>query len=264
MPRPHKSMLMNKARKLFHSSDEFTLIFFHIPKTAGTSFVKVLDEVYGGRFVYKLSSQKHEQDVESFIRKNKSDRFTYKAITGHRSDKLASYVRHPVRYVTFLRDPVEHTISSYHYIKQTPHNRLNKIVSKIKTINEFVNWQKQNGHDNLQTRYLAKIDARSNDWKSIEFDLSGSDGEHYFDEAKDFLNSMEFVFVVSEMDEAIKSLSKNLKWTEIPTLSYENQSKKPSDLKVDKRLAARIRRVHYLDERLYEAANQRLYDNDEE
>jgi len=111
------------------------LISVHIPKSGGISFKQVLQDHYGKRLIcdyHDLPIQKSfEQRTDEVVRfANKLhwiQRYTYRirkveCIHGHFMPY--KYMRfdndRDVRFVTWLRDPVERLISHYYYWKRTP------------------------------------------------------------------------------------------------------------------------------------------------
>ena len=139
-----------------------TLIFTHIPKTAGTSmrdqliFPNVASEAirqFRGGYGIKKLALGSTKGVEVF--------------TGHMPYGIHHFIQQPCQYITFLREPIERAISHYYFVQQAPTdpNRENKYrqlhqehslaeifeINGKKRYNPFANLL----IDNMQTRMLA-------------------------------------------------------------------------------------------------------------
>lgn len=112
------------------------LISIHIPKTAGTSFHKILEAQYPGKALLRLDFEYvRDQDETDILRaKNKTEQRVLdglvnageipdhvKAIHGHftRQDiyQLLGNIQ-DVRMVTWLREPIDRVISNYNYLNE--------------------------------------------------------------------------------------------------------------------------------------------------
>ena len=113
------------------------LIFLHLPKTAGTSFMTAMQTrlpadqtlmVYGA----SRTSQMIAHDVESLTA---AQRDSIRFISGHQ----VWYGIHELfpgrtpRYVTFLREPVARIISDYYKILRTPTNQYHERMTRENT-----------------------------------------------------------------------------------------------------------------------------------
>lgn len=86
-----------------------TIGFLHIQKTAGTSFVKHVEDVFGDRVhhycnyntLYGLQDQEHRSDVDFFF--------------GHLTFQEMFIFHESPKIITFLRDPVDRLFSQYHH-----------------------------------------------------------------------------------------------------------------------------------------------------
>lgn len=92
------------------------LFFLHVPKTAGTSLIAVLDQRYTVDEICPLD----RGTVAEYLSLPEKERQRYKFIRGHFPYPLISHLRKP-RTITFLRDPIKRTLSAIHH-----HKRLEK------------------------------------------------------------------------------------------------------------------------------------------
>lgn len=105
------------------------IIFAHIPKTAGTSFRKSMDNYFGFDACsrdYGLASIETTNDVRKYIY-NEPDPWLFmknfsnegkKAVTGHYNIRRYGTIFGLNHVITFVRDPIQRLISEYkHFVK---------------------------------------------------------------------------------------------------------------------------------------------------
>ena len=89
---------------------EDLILFTHIPKTSGTSLLKELIEpnLSSDRIFYNGNIKK----IVPGLYRN------YQLITGHFSYGMHFFSPKKVKYITFLREPIERAISFYYFVQQ--------------------------------------------------------------------------------------------------------------------------------------------------
>lgn len=103
------------------------ILSVHIPKTGGTSFRTVLKNVYGSGYLedYEWLEQRPEWMKTRFAGMSGEDIRNalsgIRCIHGHYAPQKYTLLREvpgvDVRFVTWLRDPVERAVSMYHYMR---------------------------------------------------------------------------------------------------------------------------------------------------
>jgi hypothetical protein len=111
-------------------------VFVHVPKTAGTTFIKLLDRIYVGRTARDYKSKSGNKD-------NYIDEKPWKdcdIIYGHFSSDKYKHLERPQ--ISIVRDPVERIISEYFYkpnkardIKEYLDNKTKFAVDEVKNLN---------------------------------------------------------------------------------------------------------------------------------
>lgn len=98
------------------------LVFEHIPKTAGTTFIiSYLEAAFlpQERFLVSGEPGEHERDVEQLIRMPKSERRKLRMVAGHYLE-MFRLVEPEARYISLVRDPVRRVISAYRHFLSNP------------------------------------------------------------------------------------------------------------------------------------------------
>jgi hypothetical protein len=136
-----------------------TLIFLHIPKTAGTTFQAILKKQYGLANAY-LFGQEPRVSIEAFKQLSAERRAQLRLVSGHMSFGLHSFLAQPSAYITFLRDPASRVVSTYHYIRRTPHHtHFRAVTSPDMDLEQFARSSiSKIGTDNGQVRMLAGVE----------------------------------------------------------------------------------------------------------
>lgn len=236
-----------------------TLIFIHIPKTAGTTFLQILSKNYSADRSFTVDGLKMVESIETYKKLSLSDKQNLELIKGHFTLNLHSYLPGGnFSYVTFLREPFDHFISTYYYIKRTKEHNYYNEVNKMKSIEEFIDFRYKNNQDNLQTRHMSGS-ATDMSYNPIDFCL---EGDKYFEIAKsNITNLVEHVFVSEHFDEALIYLKHKLGWKNITYRKANVTKDRPAKEKFSSDILDRIGELCKYDLMLYEIAKDKFKKN---
>jgi hypothetical protein len=174
-------------------------IFLHIPKTAGTTFrlriAKYNSELPpSSSSILSSTTTYHSQTTRAplivcrfysnqlpshpdgvrFLELEPEEQMHYDMLIGHLQHGVHTHQgfhlgkkigkKRPLRYMTFLREPVDRTVSLYYYYRNIP-NLSDPSIREVanRTLGEWMIWnlERQNGNAsdrcNLQTQYLSGI-----------------------------------------------------------------------------------------------------------
>lgn len=186
------------------SYKEETIIFLHIPKTAGTTLHDIIDRQYISSEMHTMRLQVPES-IKQFLALSEAERGQFKMIRGHMGYGLHKFVPRPCQYFTMLRDPVERVISTYYFIKRTPsHFFYNIFKEENLTLKGYVESGYSNMMDNGQTRMLAGGDGNI---------LEGKCTQSMFEQAKENLRcSFVVVGLTEHFDESLLLLQHQFGW----------------------------------------------------
>jgi hypothetical protein len=203
-----------------------SLVFLHIPKTAGTTLWLILRRQYSPPAVLQV-----ESDAAAAALTPEQLR-SVRVLMGHFSYGSTPPLPHPAEYVTMIRDPVERMLSSYSHLARVmrdappvdnpaqsrvllpawlvwnpPSDIKNSLIipkDRLPTLDEFFA-SGFNEPDNRMTRMLAGPDA-------MALPFGGCD-ERVFDQAKhNLLEGIAVVGVTERFDEMLVLLQRRYGW----------------------------------------------------
>jgi Sulfotransferase family len=135
------------------------LIFLHLPKTAGSTVVRLLEREYGSDAVLSLYDSTFGDEFSELA----ADRAARtRAIAGHFYFGVHEHVPGPCRYFTFLREPIERIVSHYHFVRRQPKHYLYEAATSM-SIGGYVEFCGAAEPNNDQTRLLAGRETASLD-----------------------------------------------------------------------------------------------------
>ncbi|HPK09415.1 MAG TPA: sulfotransferase family 2 domain-containing protein [Saprospiraceae bacterium] len=151
------------------------LISIHIPKTAGTSFLKTLRDEYQYLEVVRMDLHHKNESLINMVPIN--DAFVSKqpkVIHGHfKISELEALISLPKQYklITWLRNPVERVISNYYYLSKRLHEeldekkrRLNILAKMEKSLIEYASLEMNR---NRMSKFLAGLQLEDFDFIGI-------------------------------------------------------------------------------------------------
>lgn len=228
-----------------------TLLFLHLPKTAGQTFISILEDQYPSAVVRIAADRETDprwQHIDEDVRR--AQRSGAAVITGHFRFGVHRWVEGPSRYVTFLRDPVDRVISHYHFALEKPEipggDRLQALTEGELT--DAVTHPDVRQLQNFQTRLLAGFDDEGRPFPA------GRSDEEILARAKENLDRCAVVGLTERFDESIVLMKIAFGWT-APVYARQNPtSGRPAVGAVPQRLLALIEERNRLDRALYEHA----------
>lgn len=230
-----------------------TLIFLHIPKTAGSTFHSVLNARYPRDAIQNVFGSRYtEPAIEAFMARPRETHAHIRLLKGHMPFGLHRNLPGRSAYITFLRDPVDRVMSQYYYVRRNPHNPLHeRVVGGNMSIAEFVSSGIAPGMNNGQCRFLH-----------------GDIDEYAFDECPPaMLDAVRAnidahflcVGVMERFDESLLLMSQRVGWASPPHYIRKNVSKTRTSIRsLDDDDREVIESFNQLDLQLYAAARAEL------
>lgn len=230
-----------------------SLVFLHIPKTAGSTFHTILGERYSATVTKNLFGSRYEDlEIKNFIELTDTHKSKIKLLKGHMPFGLHKYLPGTSKYISILRDPIERVISQYYYIKANTRNPLHEqVVGGNMTISEIVSSGISVGLNNGQCRFL-----------------NGDISEYAFNQCNEMMlkNVKEnitkhylWLGITERFDESLLVLANKIGWKKTPYYFRQNTSKTrvKKAATADEDILA-IKEFNQLDIALYDFANNIL------
>ena len=227
------------------------LLFIHIPKTAGTTFVSILRASYPPeeiKLLYPENALK-TQYMEDFYALPTQQRDAHKVYIGHYHWGLHQYIPSASKYLTFLREPIAQVISHYrHTVNNQDRVRLAEIVRNHPNLCSFTQHERAR---NPQTLYLSGCTP-----EEIE-----KNPQYCLDKAiQNLENHFACIGITERFEESLACIAYVLGWEKV--VAYESQNtgdKFPIQLPPpDEETLEAIKKATLLDRQLYDYGNQLL------
>jgi hypothetical protein len=245
------------------------LYFFHIPKTAGTTFAAQLESQFPPPEICPahLPDQLLQESAENLRRR--------RLLWGHFGNFLPAHLPGEIIYLTLLREPLSWAISVYQWMRRTQEHVLHEQLSRdCPTLSEFV------GHPDygllLHNRFLYHLiaDARFNpQWspppepsaylrwaKENDARLHAIPSHLLLEVARARLERFAFVGLAERMDESLRLLAFTFGWGDFGSVPRLNSAPEPIRKEdIPEHTLAALRELTCLDAELYAHA-QKLFE----
>ena len=225
---------------------ERPLIFLHIPKTAGTSFLDVLKRVYPTDGVYEIYGEISDR-IEKLQALPELERRKINCLSGHYKFGLHEDLPGSATYVTFLRDPVERVISHYYYVRRFPGHRLNSAITE----------------DGVSLRGYVDLDPELSNGQ-VRMIADGEDDtpqDELLEQAlQNLQNRFPVIGITERFDTSVTVMSHCFDWPSASVYYWKRNvsSSRPSVQEIDPDVRQYIESKNQVDRALYERASEWL------
>ncbi|WP_281888036.1 sulfotransferase family 2 domain-containing protein [Paenibacillus sp. YYML68] len=232
-------------------------IFVHIPKTAGTTFNRLLQDQYTRDQIAYLHDDP-SWSTERLVKICNHPQSPVRAISGHFPFGLHHLIDKPCTYATFLRDTLKLYMSMFSYIQSSP-----VIPAHPKVINmnfqQFMECEELNPlTSNIQTKYLTGVPGRFVHQPGSQY-FSWNPGDYIpnLEVAKrNLLTYFSYIGITERFHTDLTAMAKQLGWSS-PVQKYaENETKrmKPSLDSLNPKTIQRFYEKNVMDLELYRFA----------
>lgn len=234
--------------------------FLHIPKTAGTSLTRFLDQYYQHQDIFP------HQSWDKVLENWPVDVSNFKLARGH-----FGYCAHHLfgfdnlNYITILRNPVERTISQFHHMT-VDRDKNNWVYKFPYTSIQPMLYQSPWVVSNIQVKYLSfdenvlTIENLNNPDRFIFLEnYEPTNMEELFQKACANLDKFFFVGLFEKIAESVDRLCEKMNW-ERRELKRENVLKnRPAIKNFRKRAISRIEELNEWDFKLYDYVKEKFF-----
>lgn len=223
------------------------IVFSHMMKTAGSSLIKSLIEYHGPRVLdVSISTrlEKKRYNNQSLEQDFKKKKYNVKIVVGHNMRPCVDFniPNHKLRWMTFVRDPIERYVSNYFYMYQIKNNFRLSHYNSMKSIN-IQEWEKVDNFSNYQCRFIAD---EPNAQKAIDI----------------LENKFEWVGITEDFQKGIQSFKAHFN---LEDLYFDNKKTNPSSASWEEREKTKeeyadfIEEMNQEDQILYEYVKNKIW-----
>jgi hypothetical protein len=217
--------------KLVNLDHAVRLAFIHVPKTAGTSFGRVIEENAGPAYRFRGLRRLRSDDLTNFS-----------IIRGHMAHGVHRFVPGQVRYFTFLRSPVEQCISYYYFSRSW----VGQPDYEDAMEHDLVGFYRLKRHQNMQTRFIGGYIPHALNFLVPDRILLSN--------AKRRLERDIAFGLVERYEESVRRLCRDFGWQKAPIVHVRQAKGRPDTAELLPEVLASLMESNRLDLALYEFA----------
>ena len=217
-----------------------TVIFEHIPKTAGSTLNNILHKQY--KEIHAIDSLRTLDSIQDFNTLPPKKQQQIQLVRGHGASLTQPSV-HDAFIFTMLRDPIKRMLSQYHYLR-TRYDHPSADATRSLSFSDYLDYALEHGEDNLQTRFLSSLLT-----DSLSFQTPSVNDQH-LQEAKQTLESFDLVLFTEHFDASLLQLKTELEWNSWPFYTKQNESRK-TPVELDDQTLKKIKDYESFDIQLY-------------
>lgn len=223
------------------------LVFLHLPKTAGTTFNRILLRHVASDRVHAFRGEDLPAQWEAFRRLPEDRRHAVDLLRGHQRFGMHEHLRPGARYLTIVRDPVDRIVSHYRYVVRTEHPLfIDRVRERGLDLRGYATSDLSGELADGQVRWLAGIEH--------DEPLGPDDLERALDNVE---RHFAWVGVTEHLDEGLVELAAAMRWWRVHYRSRNVAATRP-DVPAD--VVAAIEERNPLDRELHRRMVARLRD----
>ncbi|MFN2187561.1 MAG: sulfotransferase family 2 domain-containing protein [Candidatus Promineifilaceae bacterium] len=234
--------------KAMGDKEQPAVIFIHIPKTAGQTLYLIVKRQYPSDSIKNFKEGIAGSYVK-FLNSSASERSLYQFYWGHIPYGLHEVLNKPCEYFTFLRVPVERTISHYYFLASEKDHPLKDLYGE-----DFIPLKEllEKGADpllfNCQTRHLSGVMYEAK---------PGECTREHLEIAKENLRfGMRVIGLTERFDQSLILLQDAFGWEDVRYVRDNVSTSRPAREAIDMETMELIIKANLLDQELYAYARE--------
>jgi hypothetical protein len=222
------------------------VVFLHVPKTGGTTFVQILERHFPARAVLhtngvQLDTLRHRLDPVT-----PAQRAQVALLHGHVSYGAHTLFPGPAVYLTLLREPVDRFVSTYYFERESAAPLHEFLVRTNLSLAEFTVCDEARRYHDLQVRLLAG-------------EAAPGEPEDLLARAKLHVEQhFKLVGLIERFDESVLLCGRRMGWRNLFSAKVNVTRERPRLAEVPAEVRAAIRARNALDVELYAWAQARF------
>jgi hypothetical protein len=235
--------------ELNNSRPSETIVFYHLPKTAGTTLNAILRQNYGSKKIVSPGIDTHAfmADFSTWPQEKRREIWL---LQGHFPYGIHELLPQPSRCFTILRDPIARTISYYYHALRDSEHYLHALIHKDKmSLKMLIESGAALMMNDGQTRLLSAV------WGDAPV---GGVTDEMLNTAVSNLNAMTLVGLTEQFDTTLLLLQHTFGWQNIYYTRQNVAANRAKAAPIDQETLATIIHYNQQDWRLYHAAQERF------
>lgn len=222
-----------------------TILFMHIPKTAGTAFREAMAVNFVQAEIAYLYPTPPGFLVSDLRELPLEQRRSYRAVIGHFQYGMHEALPQHSEYITIVRDPIARVLSQYLYLQEKQPELVHDRTGQLLSLPEILASRLTVDFDNAMTRCFSGVDQR-------EFPPGSLNRSIYDVAVRNLRHNFSFVGHQEEADRALLDLQERYGWDKTRSLPAVNLGRKASGSRTTEEQMAVIRDYNVWDLLLYE------------
>lgn len=256
MPLVRRPALLEKlavsieGRETNNVTENDLFVFTHIPKTAGTTFKRLLERQFRASQMPKIGPD-YQASVDQIKSLSTQDKDRVRCLSGHLPFGIHQYFpKKTLHYVGFVRDPIDRAVSEYFFFSRQPQLMplLGLDAGTTMSPQEFWEHQSSIGMMDFQARVLSGYD---NMVESVMPPYKPMPVENADSIIRGIVDSFAMLGTVEQFDESLVLMKQKFGWRNICYIRRNVTPVSQKKLQLRKEVSEQISSLNPIDCKLY-------------